>query len=138
MRLKALGIGALLTTLAACANAGGDTAATTLKPGGDYRKVSDLVPLPAFIPGLGELYVQPKTLPAGPFLAYDRNGILVSTVYMVPLSQLQAKQPFHELAVGERRTLQVDMTYNAGHPGVAEPHYHVVLWHVPPQQAALQ
>jgi hypothetical protein len=28
------------------------------------------------------------------------------------------------------------MYYNAGHPGVAEPHYHVVIWYVTPQQAA--
>jgi hypothetical protein len=27
------------------------------------------------------------------------------------------------------------MYYNAGHPGVAEPHYHVVLWYASPQQA---
>jgi hypothetical protein len=40
-------------------------------PGGPYKKVSELVKLPDFIPGLGTLYVNPGTLPAGPFLAYD-------------------------------------------------------------------
>ena len=25
----------------------------------------------------------------------------------------------------------VDVYYNAGHPGVEEPHAHIVLWHVP-------
>jgi hypothetical protein len=24
--------------------------------------------------------------------------------------------------------------YNAGHPGVPEPHYHVILWYVPEDQ----
>jgi hypothetical protein len=28
----------------------------------------------------------------------------------------------------------VDVMYNAGHPGVEEPHIHVVLWHVPVAQ----
>ena len=54
-------------------------------PTGAYKKVSELVKLPEFLPGLGQLYVDPKTLPAGPFLAYDRDGRLVSTVYMLPV-----------------------------------------------------
>jgi len=141
MKMKTLGIGAVLTTLVACANAGGYDSSPTMsksRPGGDYQKVSDLVPLPSFIPGMGELFVQPKTLPAGPFLAYDRKGQLVSTIYMVPLSQMERQTPFSDLAVGDPRTLKVDMMYNAGHPGVAEPHYHVVLWHVSPERAELK
>ena len=43
----------------------------TAPPGGEYKKVSTLVSLPDFVPGLGTLYVDPKTLPAGQFLAYD-------------------------------------------------------------------
>ena len=43
-------------------------------PGGAYKKVSTLVALPDFLPGLGTLYVDPATLPAGPFLAYDHQG----------------------------------------------------------------
>ena len=69
-------------------------------PGGDYQKVSDLVALPEFIPGLGALYVQPATLPAGPFLAYDRDGRLVSTIYMIPLADIEAQKKFDGLAVG--------------------------------------
>ncbi len=42
---------------------------THAPPGGGYRKVSELVKLPEFLPGLGVLYVVPSTLPAGPFLA---------------------------------------------------------------------
>src|SRR5690348_6900399 len=49
-------------------------------PGGDYKKVSELVRFPDFYPGLGTLYVQPKTLPVGPFRAYDRDGNLASTI----------------------------------------------------------
>ncbi|MCI0430402.1 MAG: hypothetical protein L0210_07665 [Rhodospirillales bacterium] len=107
-------------------------------PGGDYRKVSELVALPDFLPGLGTLYVQPQTLPAGPFLAYDRDGKLVSSIYMIPTKALEAQQKFEDLAVGQRTVFASDLYYNAGHPGVEEPHYHVVLWHVPKAEAKLQ
>jgi len=107
-------------------------------PGGDYKKVSKLVALPDFIPGLGTLYVKPATLPAGPFLAYDRSGRLVSTIYMIPVKDIEAHKKFDELAVGSRNVVGVDMYYNAGHPGVPEPHYHVVLWHVPEHDAKLK
>jgi len=40
-------------------------------PGGEYKRVSELVRFPDFYPGLGRLYVQPGTLPLGPFRAYD-------------------------------------------------------------------
>ena len=114
-------------------------AGVTAPPGGDYKKVSSLVPLPEFIPGLGTLYVQPDTLPAGPFLAYDRSNRLVSTIYMIPMDDVQAQKKFDGLAVGPDETVkEVSMYYNAGHPGVAEPHYHIVLWHVLPQTAEMQ
>ena len=111
---------------------------TKAPPGGDYQQVSKLVALPDFIPGLGTLYVQPATLPAGPFLAYDRDGRLVSTIYMIPTKDIDAQKKFNDLAVGTDDVLDVDMYYNAGHPGVAEPHYHVVLWHVPEADAKLK
>lgn len=107
-------------------------------PGGDYRKVSELVALPDFLPGLGTLYVQPATLPAGPFLAYDRDGKLVSTIYMIPTKAIEAQQTFDGLAVGKQKVVGTDLYYNAGHPGVEEPHYHVVLWHVPKDAAKLE
>lgn len=74
-----------------------DNAPLTAPPDAPYAAVSDLVPLPDFIPGLGQLFVDPDTLPAG--------------------------------TVGH-----VDMMYNAGHPGVEEPHLHVVLWNIPADQ----
>ena len=59
-------------------------------PPAPYQKVSALVKLPDFLPGMGTLYVDPKTLPAGPFLAYDHSGRLVSTLYMIPLKDMNA------------------------------------------------
>jgi hypothetical protein len=56
----------------------------TAPPASNYKKVSTLVALPDFVPGFGTLYVDPKTVPAGPFLAYDRQGKLVSSVYRFP------------------------------------------------------
>ena len=125
---------------AACASqaANAPGSAGRRRPSGGYQKVSDLVALPEFIPGLGTLYVQPATLPAGPFLAYDRDGRLVSTIYMIPLEDIEAQKKFDGLAVGAENVVDVDMYYNAGHPGVEKPHYHVVLWHVPEADAKLQ
>jgi hypothetical protein len=131
-----------LAGVTACATADGSHDhggnMTKAPPGGDYKQVSDLVPLPAFLPGLGTLYVQPNTLPAGPFLAYDRDKKLVSTVYMIPMAEMEKQTKFENLQTAGQKTVQVDMYYNAGHPGVTEPHYHMVLWHVPPAQAKLK
>lgn len=105
-------------------------------PGGNYKKVSTLVPLPEFIPGLGTLYVDPATLPAGPFLAYDRGGKLVSTVYMIPIKDINDRKEFKDLKTAPHKVDHVEMYFNAGHPGVPEPHYHVILWYVSPAKAA--
>jgi hypothetical protein len=105
-------------------------------PGGQYKKVSELVKLPDFLPGLGTLYVNPTTLPAGPFLAYDRSGKLVSSIYMVPVKDIEDHKKFENLNVAKEKVDHVDMYYNAGHPGVESPHYHIVLWYVTPEQAA--
>ena len=115
-----------------------DTISTQLHepPGGEYRKVSTLVPLPAFVPGLGTLYVDPATLPAGPFLAYDHQGDLVSSIYMIPLKDMNARKAFTGLTSAHERVNHVDIVFNAGHPGVAEPHYHVIVWYVSAQRAA--
>jgi hypothetical protein len=115
-----------------------DTAAAQSKapPGGAYKAVSTLVPLPDFLPGLGTLYVDPATLPAGPFLAYDHQGKLVSSIYMIPLNDMNAQKAFSDLRVAHERADHVDVVFNAGHPGVAEPHYHFIVWYVSPQRAA--
>jgi hypothetical protein len=105
--------------------------------GGAYKKVSELVKLPDFLPGIGTLYVDPKTLPEGPFLAYDHAGKLVSTIYMIPLKDLDAQKKWDDLAAPGGNVDHVSIYYNAGHPGVQEPHYHIVLWHVPKAQEQL-
>ena len=127
---------ALALTVVAAVGCTSAIAQRTGPPATNYKKVSTLVSLPDFIPGLGTLYVDPATLPAGPFLAYDKQGTLVSSVYMIPVKDITAHKAFNNLAVAKEKVDHVDMYYNAGHPGVAEPHYHVVIWYVSPQQAA--
>ncbi len=106
-------------------------------PPGGYKKVSTLVKLPDFLPGLGTLYVKPETLPAGPFLAYDHKGRLVSTIYMIPTKDIAQQAKFDDLAAPGGKVDHVSLYYNAGHPGVPEPHYHIVLWHVTKAQESL-
>lgn len=105
-------------------------------PPAPYKAVASLVKLPDFLPGLGTLYVDPATLPAGPFLAYDHDGKLVSTVYMIPVADLNPDKRFDNLASPGGAVDHVDVYFNAGHPGVEVPHAHVVLWHVPPADEA--
>jgi hypothetical protein len=100
------------------------------------RKSSMPLLFPENIPGLGTLYVDPTTLPEGPFLAYDHQGKLVSSVYMIPLSDLNAHKAFSDLKIAQERVDHVDVVYSAGHPGVAEPHYHVIVWYISPQRVA--
>jgi hypothetical protein len=104
-------------------------------PGGDYQKASEVAGLPDFFPGLGTLYVQPKTLPGGPYLAYDREGHLVGTVYMVPLKEIDAHQKLNFTSVPDIQVDHVDMRYSPGHPSMPDPHYHVILWYIPSEQA---
>lgn len=105
-------------------------------PGAPYQQVSKLVKLPDFLPGLGQLFVDPKTMPAGPFLAYDHDGKLVSTVYMIPIADLNPNKRFDDLASPGGNVDHVQIYYNAGHPGVEQPHAHIVLWHVPVAEQA--
>lgn len=110
---------------------GADDAVAAHPPAAPYQKVSGLVPLPDFLPGMGELFVDPATLPAGPFVAYDHDGRVVSTIYMIPVSSMNPDTSFDNLAMPGGMVDHTDIYYNAGHPGVAEPHIHIVLWHVP-------
>ncbi len=123
--IRLIAAGLLVMTLATPA-----LAVETAPPGGDYKKVSDLVKLPEFLPGLGTLYVDPKTMPAGPFLAYDHDGKLVSTIYMIPIKDFTDHKKFEDLKAAGGKVDHVGMYYNAGHPGVEVPHYHIVLWHI--------
>ena len=53
---------------------------------------------------------------------------------MVPLKDLEAHKKFDDLNVAKERVDHVDLDYNVGHPGVPEPHYHIVLWYIPRDQ----
>jgi hypothetical protein len=118
------------TVLAPAASA----ADITKTPPAKFKKVSTLVKLPDFIPGMGTLYVDPSTLPVGPFLGYNHSGKLVNIIYMVPMKDLDAHKNFDALG-GAAKGLKVDHTaieFNPGHPGVEEPHYHVTQWLISP------
>ncbi len=95
-----------------------------------FRRVSDLVPFPAFYPSLGIVTVKPDTLPMGPFRCFDRAGNLVSTVYMPLLSDMDSHKTWDKVKGLPAPVDHVTMYYHPGHPGVNVPHYHVVLWHV--------
>lgn len=71
----------------------------------------------------------PATLPAGPFLGYDKQGKLSATIYMIPMDALGKGTAWNGLKTGATQVDSVDIYYNAGHPGVEEPHAHVVLFH---------
>jgi len=103
-------------------------------PAAPYKAVSSLVKLPDFIPGLGQLFVDPTTLPAGPFLGYDHDGKLVTTTYMIPLSMMKPDMDIKALKAPAGKVDHVEIAYNAGHPGVEEPHIHIILWNVPQSQ----
>src|ERR1700722_5892489 len=131
MRASAIFVAAMLAAVPASA-----ASVVNEPPAAPYKKVSTLIRFPDFAPGLGTLYVDPKTLPEGPFLAYDHKGRLVSTIYMVPLKDMDAQKNFADLASPGGNVDPVDLNYNAGHPGVEEPHYHIILWHVPKSEEA--
>src|SRR5678815_6187561 len=84
----------------------------TAPPGGEYKNVSTLVPLPNFVPGLGVLYVVPSTLPAGPFLAYDHAGKLVSSIYMIPLKDMNAQKSVSYTHLTLPTSDHVDIVFN--------------------------
>jgi hypothetical protein len=102
------------------------------KPPAGFVKVSDALKNPgmAFVPGLGTLYVDPKTLPAGPFLGYDKSGELVNITYMLPDVDLQKNAAWTTLGTSVSG-LKVDHTevhVSGAHPGVMERHLHVINW----------
>lgn len=131
--LRTLAVSAM--SLAFLAASGGYALAKDLHttPPATFKKVSSLVPLPDFLPGMGTLYVEPSTLPAGPFLGYDRKGKLVNVIYMIPLKQIDERKTWDNLgkAIPGLKVDHTDLAYNPGHLGVAEPHYHITEWLIP-------
>ena len=111
---------ALVVTMASSLCAMAASEVTKSPPAAPYQQVSKLVKLPDFLPGMGQLFVDPTALPTGPFLAYDHDGKLVSTIYMLPIKDLNPDKRFDDLASPGGNVDHVSMYYNAGHPGVAE------------------
>lgn len=98
-----------------------------------FKKVSSLVHLPDYIPGLGTLYLDPATAPVGPYLGYDKSGKLVHVTYMIPLKQIEARKGFADLgqAAAGVKIDHTDVAFNPGHPGMMEAHYHITQWLIP-------
>lgn len=103
------------------------------QPPAPYVNAAEILPLPEFIPGAGALYIDPAHAPVGPWLAYGEDGTLIEVLYMVPISSMSEAVNWDNLVTGPLAELgiqtinHVDITYNGGHPGVAEPHYHIRL-----------
>ncbi len=109
----------------------------TTAPPADFKEVSTLVNLPSFVPGLGMLYVNPSTLPVGPFLGYDKSGKkLVNITYMIPVKDFEAHKNLTGLGadLGDLKIDHTDIEFNPGHPGVQEAHYHVIEWLISRQE----
>ncbi len=109
----------------------------TTAPPADFKEVSSLVNLPSFVPGLGMLYVNPSTLPVGPFLGYDKTGKkLINVTYMVPVKDFEAHKNMNGLGadLGDLKIDHTDIDFNPGHPGVQEAHYHIVEWLITRQE----
>jgi len=47
------------------------------------------------------------------------------------LKDLDGHKNIADLAAPGGKVDHVSIQFNAGHPGVPEPHYHIVLWNVP-------
>lgn len=125
---------ASLTTLALAQGAYGESAhpAIQLPAPEPYVSVAEILPLPDFIPGAGALYIDPANAPVGPWLSYGKDGNLIEILFMVPISSMQSAENWNDLATGLVSELgvtidHVDFSYNGGHPGMAEPHYHIRL-----------
>jgi hypothetical protein len=56
---------------------------------------------------------------------------------MIPVADIAARKTFEHLAAGGDAVREVNFYYTPGHPGVEQPHYHVILWHVPKETAEL-
>ncbi len=131
-RTLRLTVVALAVALAAAFALAQDSDLLQSPPPAPYVAVSSILPLPDFIPGAGALYIDPADAPVGPWLAYGKDGDLVEVLFMVPVSEMQKATNWSDLAAGLLARLgkavdHVDITYNGGHPGMAEPHYHIRL-----------
>jgi hypothetical protein len=56
---------------------------------------------------------------------------------MIPLKDLDTQKGFADLAAPGGKFDHVSISCNAGHPGVPDRHYHIVLWHISKAQEQL-
>jgi hypothetical protein len=102
----------------------------TAQPPAPYVNASTILELPDFIPGVGALYIDPANAPYGPWLSYSQDNQLIEVLYMIPISDMDKAMDWGDLGTGLFTKLglgaidHVDITYNGGHPGMPEPHYH--------------
>jgi len=136
MRRAILGAVAVAFLLSVPAALSARKSDVTTSPPANFKKVSSLVKLPDYLPGLGVLYVDPSTLPVGPFLGYDKDGKLVNITYMIPVKDFEAHKNMTDLGanLGDLKIDHTDIEFNPGHPGVQEAHYHVIEWLIPKEQ----
>lgn len=128
---RTLGLATVLLLLAALSFAHAQDLSVSPPPA-PYVGVAEILPLPEFIPGAGALFIDPSNAPVGPWLSYGADGNLVEILFMVPLSAMSASENWDNLATGllaenGLAVDHVDITYNGGHSGMAEPHYHIRL-----------
>lgn len=129
---RSAGVAATLALLALPMASAQSADLTKSPPPAPYVGVDTILPLPAFIPGAGALFIDPAVAPNGPWLVYGKDGGLVEVLFMIPVSQLDKAANWSDLATGLLAQTgmtvdHVDITYNGGHPGMAEPHYHIRL-----------
>jgi len=100
-----------------------------------YRPVSELTggAYPTFSPGIGAVYVRRESLPSGPFIAFDRKGRQVSTIYKFSLDRMAAKEAVSAEGTSMPPVDHVRGYFSGSHPGVDFPHYSLVFWHVSPK-----
>ena len=103
-----------------------------------FRSLSDITggAYPAFTPGIGAVYVRRDSMPNGPYLAFDRRGRLVSTIYKFSQEKMVEKSPLEAHGTDMPPVDHVSGRFGDGHPGVDFPHYSLVFWHVPPGDEA--
>jgi hypothetical protein len=58
-------------------------------------------------------------------------------MYMISITDFVSHKRIAYLPAPGGQADHVSIDFNAGHPGVEEPHYHIVLWHVPKVKESL-
>lgn len=95
-----------------------------------FKKASALTTFPAFYPGLGVVTVKPDTIPLGPWRTFDRQGRLISSIYMLGDKDVGDQKRWDYVTGLPAAVNHATFYHHNGHPGFDAPHYHLVLWHV--------